>query len=862
MSDDKLNHRLEICPENHSSKQGSFSLYSASCTCDDNDPDQSNATPLLSVISRTKGSTWARLCVLTLLSLLIGISPAFGEVTGDKAVSLYLTASIQVFALLFLFTFWLLRKLQLSRRQTGRLSKEFLCAQRNANIVAISWSFPICNPQVSTESLRRICSLDQIENERITLFEEGEHSEQEFLQKLNHQLNAGSFLDFTFVCRGTSLNLRADVRRDAQDHPTTISGVLKKAPAETEVDKLKSLKAQFELILETANVGIYGLDQEGNTTFANNATCKMTGFSKTEILHHQQHSLFHHSYADGQPYPVEESGIYSTTQSGRPYHEEHETFWRKDGTSFPVECISSPIIIDSTVKGAVVVFSNISSRIEHENSLRNALSENEKLSQQLASENTQLTSLSSRLSLILESVSEGIYGLNMQGLSTFANKATCELTGWKPEEILGLRNHDVIHHTHPDGSPYDAKDCPIYQAFKEGVRETCDQEVFWRKDGSSFPVEYSSNPIFEDDEVIGSVVIYRDITERKAAEEQLKNAYSEIERLNQQLEAENFYLKDEIKSIYNFEKIIGESGALKKTLAQVEQVAPTDSNVLILGESGTGKELIALAVHNLSDRRDGPLIKVNCAAFQSSLIENELFGHCKDAYTGATHEQKGRFESADGGTLFLDEIGELDIEVQAKLLRALQEGEIERVGSSNPIKVDVRIIAATNKDLEEEVSTKRFRQDLYYRLNIFPITLPPLRERQDDIPLLVSYLLQKFNKKLDKNIESVPSAILEQFRNYSWPGNIRELQNVIERAVILTKGNVLQLREPLHSTGYQSGSSLQSTKLNDVERSHICKILRQVDWKIEGAGCAAELLGINASTLRSRMKKLNISKDN
>ena len=275
--------------------------------------------------------------------------------------------------------------------------------------------------------------------------------------------------------------------------------------------------------------------------------------------------------------------------------------------------------------------------------------------------------------LILQAAGDGVYGIDKNGLGTFTNAAATAMTGWKEEDIVGHMSHGVWHHSHADGSHYPKADCPIYAAAREGLQRQVDCEVFWRKDGSSFPVEYTSTPIFEGDEIVGAVVVFRDITERKLAEAELLTAHEEVRRLKDQLQAENRYLREEIETTHNFSEIIGNDPALIATLAEIEQVAPTDATVLINGESGTGKELIARALHNLSDRNDRPLIKINCAALTDNLVESELFGHEKGAFTGAVKARAGRFELADGGTLFLDEVAELPAETQTKLLRVLQE---------------------------------------------------------------------------------------------------------------------------------------------------------------------------------------------
>lgn len=348
----------------------------------------------------------------------------------------------------------------------------------------------------------------------------------------------------------------------------------------------------------------------------------------------------------------------------------------------------------------------------------------------------------------------------------------------------------------------------------------------------------------------------REIEERTRAEKSLSKAFSEIKQLKDQLETENVYLRQEIKMKHRFGNIIGKSDGLKYVLYRAEQVAPTNTTVLILGETGTGKELIAGAIHNLSPRKDRPLITVNCAALPANLMESELFGREKGAFTGADTLQIGRFEVANGSTLCLDEIGELPLEMQAKLLRVIQHSEFERLGSSRTIKVDVRIIATTNRNLEEAIRKGWFRQDLYYRLNVFSITVPPLRQRQADIPLLVQEFIERYARKLGKQITSINKDTMKILQDYPWPGNVRELESVIERAAILSRGPVLHLTDKLEIAPYHSSSTVKT--LEETERNQIVKILSETRWRIEGNNGAAEILGLHPSTLRAKMHKLGI----
>ncbi len=353
-----------------------------------------------------------------------------------------------------------------------------------------------------------------------------------------------------------------------------------------------------------------------------------------------------------------------------------------------------------------------------------------------------------------------------------------------------------------------------------------------------------------------------DVTEhqyyKRDLEEIVEERTAEIRKLKDQLELERAYLQEEIKQEYNHENIVGRSDAINYVFYKVEQIAGTDTNVLILGETGTGKELVARAIHSLSLRKDRALVKMNCAALPSNLIESELFGHEKGAFTGAYSRRLGRFEIANGAILFLDEIGELPLELQPKLLQVIDNGEFERLGSSETQKVDARIIAATNRNLEEEVRKGAFREDLWYRLNIFPISMPPLRERREDIALLVNFFVEKISKRLGKVIKMVPAGVMDALRQYHWPGNVRELENVLERAVINSSGPKLRLVDELKKPLKDVTKADQT--LEKVERDYIKRVLEQTQWKVSGKNSASEILGLDRSTLRARMRKLNIRK--
>ncbi|CAN5833830.1 hypothetical protein BH10BAC2_BH10BAC2_22100 [soil metagenome] len=425
-----------------------------------------------------------------------------------------------------------------------------------------------------------------------------------------------------------------------------------------------------------------------------------------------------------------------------------------------------------------------------------------------------------------------------------ANRAALRILGVKPEEVPFLYGKTMAPDT-PDAQRR------MKDAFESVGRGTDTSGVVLelrRKDnGKPIWIQWWSNP-----DVGGQFTrtMFIDITEQVLMEQ---------EKLR--LQAENKYLQEEIKVNYNFEEIVSKSKKFHLILQQLEQVAATDATVLILGESGTGKELLARAVHNISNRSKRPLVKVNCATLPANLIESELFGHEKGAFTGAIDRKTGRFELADGGTLFLDEIAELPVELQAKLLRILQEGEFERLGNPKTMKVNVRIIAATNRNLEQAIEKKEFREDLFYRLNVFPIISPPLRERKEDIPLLVKHFCQKYEAKIGKKITDVPAKTMDALMEYDWPGNIRELENIIERALILSRDGVLEYGDWLPANKQNKSIKPAHEKLDDVEKQHMLAVLNKTNWKVSGEKGAAKILGLNPTTLEARMKKLGIKRE-
>ncbi|WP_207478908.1 sigma 54-interacting transcriptional regulator [Arenibaculum pallidiluteum] len=470
--------------------------------------------------------------------------------------------------------------------------------------------------------------------------------------------------------------------------------------------------------------------------------------------------------------------------------------------------------------------------------------------------------------LILQAAGEGIYGVNAEGRTTFVNPAAERILGWPAEDLLGRDIHSIVHHHRPDGSEYPAHECPIYAAFRLGKVQRVSDEVFWGRDGRPIWVEYTSTPIRAGETVVGAVIVFRDISQRREADERLRAALAEVDRLRERLELENAYLQEEIRLSGNHRGIIGRSAAVQKILQQVELVAPTDASVLVTGESGTGKELIARAIHEASQRSGRPLIRVNCAAIPRELFESEFFGHARGAFTGALRDRVGRFELADGGTLFLDEVGEIPLDLQGKLLRVLQEGQFERVGEERTRKVDVRIVAATNRDLRQEVERGRFRRDLYFRLNVFPIESPPLRERPEDIPLLAVHFMRDAERKLNTGALTLSEGEMRKLTAYAWPGNVRELQNLIERAAILARQGRMRVDVPA-SAGVIAPASGAATQIHPAgieteqerrarERANILAALEAAGGKVSGPGGAAALLGLRPTTLASRIRALGI----
>ncbi len=452
---------------------------------------------------------------------------------------------------------------------------------------------------------------------------------------------------------------------------------------------------------------------------------------------------------------------------------------------------------------------------------------------------------------LADGVIENLPGLffmrDRQGRAVRWNKTRERVLGYSPEELAAMPLGDA----NPPEDRHRLIEL-LERTLREGTGSS--EHHMLTKDGRIFPVlaHAARVNIGGDDYVLGVTL---DISPLKQTEAELRRALAELQELRGRLELENAYLRQEIA--HRPEEIVGDSAAIQRVLGQVEQVAATGSTVLLLGETGVGKELVARALHRRSSRQGRPMVKVNCAALPSALVESELFGREKGAYTGALTRQVGRFEAAEGSTIFLDEVGELPVELQAKLLRVLQDGEFERLGSTKTVKVDVRVIAATNRDLAKEVRAGRFREDLFYRLNVFPIHVPPLRERREDILPLVWAFVHEFEATMGKRMETLPRKRADALVDYPWPGNVRELRNVVERAMIVSPGSTLLVEVPALEG---SPPDQSTTRLEDVERRHILAVLEAAGWRVRGPLGAATRLGLRPTTLEARMSKLGIKR--
>jgi len=650
-------------------------------------------------------------------------------------------------------------------------------------------------------------------------------------------------------------------------------------------EALQVSEERVRLVLNSAAEGIFGCDSQGTCLFCNPAAVRLLGYDEPyDLLGQNMHGLEHHTRVDGTPFPIEECPIYIGMLDNRGVHVDDEVFWRKDGSSFPVEYWSHPLQRDGKTVGAVVTFFDISERRRAEDERRK--SEDRKCTV-LEINNAIIHNLTQEA--LFASVYEAIRGVVAFDRAAFllyqSESKTLKLVSMdsdRESEFFRVGKEYQLQESQISASVLEHQEVVTrgdleqprtigeHRLVQEGIQSYCVVPlVAMGKSIGTFTLWSKSRDRYNQ----ADAELLREVANQIAIAIANMQSYEEIKALKGRLEKEIVYLQEEIRTVHNFEEIVGSSPALLKLLRKVDQVAPTDSSVLIYGETGTGKELIARAIHDRSNRKDRPLVKVNCSAISAGLVESELFGHVKGAFTGAFERRIGRFELADGGTIFLDEVGELPLDTQVKLLRVLQEREFEPVGSNKSIRVDVRIICATNRNLQESIKDGTFRSDLYYRLNVFPLEVPPLRERRADIPQLAMFFLSRYARNLGKRIEGISASAKERLISYSWPGNIRELQNVIERALILCNGPILELESdlsnvsaafvmPVTETAHTvlQADQAQLKTLQEVEREHIMAVLQQTHGVIEGASGAARTLGLHPNTLRHRMEKLGIKR--
>jgi len=598
----------------------------------------------------------------------------------------------------------------------------------------------------------------------------------------------------------------------------------------SEMQDLKLMTSHFKRIFESIPDGVLCTDTESRIIMVNPAMEALFGYKEEEIVGRQTDFL----YYSREDYEQQRLEGFSRNRTDISCPLETK-FCKKDGQIFIAEAVDSSLQCED---GELICFIKLMRDITKRKDLEHCLREQE---------------------IKFRTLADFAYNLECwtrtDGSFLYVSPSSYRITGYAASDFMENPSlfEDIIF----------PEDKEIWEKHNQDSAQKIDlrdlQIRIVRRDGEVRWIEHTCQGVIGDDGVfLGYRSSNQDITKRKNSEDQLNQTLSESAFYKEQLEAESAYLQKEIKLSLNYDNIIGSSNALQYILFKIEQIAATDTSVLLLGETGTGKELFARAIHDTSLRKNRPLIKINCATLPANLIESELFGHERGSFTSAHSRQVGRFELADKATIFLDEIGEMPLELQAKLLRVLQEGEFERLGGSRTRRVDVRVIAATNRDLEEDVKKGLFRKDLWYRLNVFPITAPPLRERIEDIPQLVTYFVERFSKRLKKIITTIPKHVMQELQNYSWPGNVRELENVIERAVINSSGIKLNLADKLKVSIEKSEADFQT--LEEMERSYILKVLEKTNWKVSGKNSASAILGLQRSTLRARMDKHKIRK--